>query len=64
MLERPGEREQEQQGCPFAPRPDARAAGGHSQHEEVDVDRALLQPFPHFLHREPTAGEISEQVTN
>ena len=56
VLHRAGKREQEKQGRSFRPRADRRAAGGHGEHEEVDVENLLPQQLPDFLRRSPRSA--------
>src|ERR1035441_8182152 len=64
ILQRAGKGEEEQQRGAFAPSADAGTAEGHGEHEEVDVDGALSQPLPNVLRREPTAGEVGQDIAN
>ena len=63
MFQRAGERKQKQQRRAFRPGADAGRAGGHGEHEEMHVNRALLQPFPDFFRRIKTAGQIGRDET-
>ena len=46
MLQRPGEREQEEQDDALIPLIHRRAAGRDGEHEEMNVQTALAKPLP------------------
>ena len=60
MLERAGKREKKQQCRSFPPRADTRTSRSDRQHEEMNVDCSLLQPFPNLLRCEPGPGRIRQ----
>jgi len=60
MLQRPGQGEQEEQDGAFGPSPNASGTDGHGQHEEMNVDHALLEALPDLFGGEKSAGQISD----
>ena len=64
MFQRAGKGKQEQQRRALGPGADAGRAGGDREHEKMHVDGALLQAFPNFLDRKPTAREVSGDKTD
>ena len=62
MLQRAGDREEEEQHRTLAPRTDARAANRDGEHQEMNVQRALLEQLPNLMHGEPRTRDIGEDV--
>lgn len=61
VLERSSEGEEEEKDRALLPLADGRAAEGNSEHEEMDIQAALLQQLPDLEHGEPGTGEVGHQ---
>src|SRR4051812_28772135 len=62
MFQRAREGKQKQQHCPFAPRANARATNRHGQHQEMNVERAILQRLTNFLRGKPSSGYVCRNI--
>src|SRR5437773_371619 len=64
MFESARKRKQEKQRSPLAPRADGGAASGDGEHQKMHVNGTLFQALPNLLGGEPTAGQVSQTISD
>ena len=64
VLQSSGDGKEKQQDDPFVPFVHHGGADRDGEHEKMDVERGLAEPFPDLLRGEPRPGQISEPIKN